>query len=348
MSPRYRCVPATIAHVGAASVECDVVLAEVIRGGNVESTHRATAVVVDPDGGVLVSWGDPNRRILPRSSLKPAQACAMVAAGLTLDDRLLALSAASHSGEPFHRESVVAMLDSAGIDIEALRNPPDLPYGMAAREDYLAAGGVRSTIAMNCSGKHAAMLITSAQRGWSLTDYLDPDHPLQLMISDEITELAGERPWTVTVDGCGAPLFGLTLTGLARLGSRIVTAPPGTPARTVADAMRAHPTWVAGTDRDSTALMLGVPGLLAKEGAEGVYLVALADGRSLALKISDGADRARAPIAAAILHRLGVAADVISEQARTPVLGGGETVGMIRAVLDGDVDGESDPLVPIG
>jgi L-asparaginase II len=314
------------------------VLAEVIRGGCVESTHRGSAVVVDADGDVLASWGDPGRQILPRSSLKPAQASAMVRAGLDLDDHLLALAAASHSGERFHRESVQAMLDAAGIDVDMLGNPPDLPYGMTAREEFLAAGGMRSKIAMNCSGKHAAMLITTAQHGWSIPDYLNPEHPLQRLIQEEITALAGEQPWAVTVDGCGAPLFGLTLTGLARLGSQVVTAPPGTPANTVADAMRANPTWVAGTDRDSAALMGGVPGLLAKEGAEGVYLVALADGRSLALKISDGSDRARAPIAAAILAHLEVEADVVTTQSQTVVLAGGRPVGLIRATLGNDAE----------
>ncbi len=319
--------------MGAAGHGCDVDLADVIREGAVESTHRGSAVVVDASGDVLASWGDPQRRILPRSSLKPAQASAMVRAGLDLDDHLLALAAASHSGESFHLESVVTMLDAAGIDIEALQTPPDLPYGTNAREEYLAAGGLRSKVAMNCSGKHAAMLITAAQNGWSLSDYLDPDHPLQRLIAEEISVLAGERPWAVTVDGCGAPLFGLTLAGLARLGSQVVTAPPGSPPRLVADAMRANPTWVAGTERDSAALMLGVPGLLAKEGAEGVHLVALADGRSLAMKISDGSDRARAPITAAILSDLGVDADVVTDQLQTPVLGGGRSVGMIRSVL---------------
>ena len=324
--------------MGAASAEEDVVLAEVIRGGCVESTHRGSAVVVDADGDVLASWGDPGRRILPRSSLKPAQASAMVRSGLDLDDHLLALAAASHSGETFHRESVQSLLDEAGIDADMLGNPPDLPYGMHAREEFLAAGGVRSKIAMNCSGKHAAMLITAARHGWSIPDYVNPEHPLQRLIREEISVLAGEQPWTVTVDGCGAPLFGLSLTGLARLGSQVVTAPPDSPPRQVADAMRANPTWVAGTDRDSAALMGGVPGLLAKEGAEGVYLVALADGRSLALKISDGADRARAPIAAAILAHLGVEADVVTTQRTTAVLGGGRQVGTLRAVLDDDAE----------
>jgi L-asparaginase II len=198
----------------------DVVLAEVIRGGCVESTHRGSAVVVDADGDVLASWGDPGRRILPRSSLKPAQASAMVRSGLDLDDHLLALAAASHSGETFHRESVQSLLDEAGIDADMLGNPSDLPYGMRAREEFLAAGRVRSKIAMNCSGKHAAMLITTARHGWSIPDYVDPEHPLQRLIREEISVLAGEQPWTVTVDGCGAPLFGLSLTGLARLGSQ--------------------------------------------------------------------------------------------------------------------------------
>lgn len=314
-------------------VGTDVTLAEVIRGGVVESTHTGSAVVVDASGDVVARWGDPARRILPRSSLKPAQASAMVRAGLTIDDHLLALAAASHSGEVFHQEAVVAMLTASGLDSAALGNPADLPYGTRAREEYLAAGGVRSKTAMNCSGKHAAMLITAQRNGWSIADYLDPDHPLQRLIRDEICELSGEQPWTVTVDGCGAPLFGLTLTGLARMGSRVVTSTPGTPPRIVADAMRAHPTWVAGTERDSAALMAGVPGLLAKEGAEGVYLVVLDDGRSLALKIHDGADRARAPVAAAILSVIGVEAKVLDEQREIPVLGGDRAVGMIRSTI---------------
>lgn len=311
----------------------DVILAVVERGGVVESVHRGSAVVVDRDGEILTSWGDPGRLILPRSSVKPAQASAMVRAGLDLDDHLLALSAASHSGEAFHREAVEEMLDSTGIDIDALQTPLDLPYGQHERESYLAAGGQRTRVAMNCSGKHAAMLITCARNGWPLADYLDDQHPLQQLIAEEVEMLCGERPWTVVVDGCGAPQFGVSLLGLARLGARLVTADAGSPPRLVADAMRANPTWVAGTDRDSAALMLGVPGLLAKEGAEGVYLVALADGRSLAVKISDGADRARAPIAAAILGSLGVQGRVVVAQSRTPVLGGGRQVGVIRGVL---------------
>lgn len=318
---------------GRADQRRDVPLAEVVRGGVVESVHRGSAVVVDASGEVIASWGDPEQLILPRSSAKPAQASAMVRAGLDLDDHLLALAAASHSGEAFHREAVEGMLRAEGIDIDALQTPPDLPYGLQEREAYLAAGGRRTRVAMNCSGKHAAMLITCKHNGWSSADYCEPAHPLQRLIAEEIEHLSGERPWVEVVDGCGAPLFGLSLAGLARLGSRVVTAEPGSPPRRIADAMRAHPTWVAGTDRDSADLMLGVPGLLAKEGAEGVYLVALADGRALALKIADGADRARAPVAAALLASLGVHADVVTRQATTPVLGGGGQVGVIRGVL---------------
>lgn len=320
-------------HIGRDAGAADVILAVVERGGVVESEHRGSAVVVDRDGDVLACWGDPERLILPRSSVKPAQASAMVRAGLELDGHLLALSAASHSGEDFHRDAVEGMLASAGIDIEALQTPLDLPYGQRERETYLAAGGKRTRIAMNCSGKHAAMLITCARNGWPLAEYLDPQHPLQLLIAEEIEHLAGERPWAVVTDGCGAPQFGVSLIGLARLGARVVTADAGSPPRLVADAMRANPTWVSGTDRDSGALMLGVAGLLAKEGAEGVYLVALGDGRSLALKIADGADRARAPIAAAILAWLGVDEPVVATQSHPPVLGGDQQVGVIRGVL---------------
>jgi len=310
----------------------DLILAEVVRGGVVESVHRGHAVVVDASGEIVRSWGDPVQRILPRSALKPAQAAAMVASGLDLQDELLALAAASHSGEPFHREGAARILADAGVDPEFLATPPDLPYDPVEREAYLAAGGMRSRLAMNCSGKHAAMLRTACRNGWSLEGYVNPDHPLQERIRDTITVLAGEQPWTTVVDGCGAPLFGVSLVGVARIGSALVTAEPGSPEHQVVTAMRSNPTWVGGTRRDSSALMSGLPGTIAKEGAEGVYLVALGDGRSIALKIEDGADRARPVMMATILRSLGVEAPVVAQQSSSSVWGGEQVVGEIRGV----------------
>lgn len=310
----------------------DVIRAEVVRGGVVESVHRGHAVVVEGSGEVVRSWGDPGQRILPRSALKPAQAAAMVASGLDLQGELLALAAASHSGEPFHREGAARILADAGVDPEFLATPPDLPYDPVEREAYLAAGGMRSRLAMNCSGKHAAMLRTACRNGWSLEGYVNPDHPLQERIRDTITALAGEEPWTTTVDGCGAPLFGVSLAGLARLGAALGTAELRSPEHQVVTAMRGHPTWVGGTRRDSSALMSGLPGTLAKEGAEGVYLVVLGDGRSIALKIEDGADRARPVMMAAILRSLGVEAPIVTQQGTSPIWGGEQVTGEIRGV----------------
>jgi L-asparaginase II len=184
---------------------------------------------------------------------------------------------------------------------------------------------------MNCSGKHAAMLATCVANGWPVGDYLDPDSPLQTAITAAVEELAGERVQHVAVDGCGAPQHALTLAGLARAFARLTTAAPGTNERRVADAMRAAPELVGGTGRDVTAFMQAVPGLLAKDGAEGVYGVALPDGAALALKIDDGAARARPPVLVEGLRALGVTSDALDALATVPVLGGGRPVGEVRA-----------------
>lgn len=309
------------------------VLAEVRRGGMVESVHRGVAVIVDAEGAIAEAWGDPATVIWPRSANKPAQAAAMVRAGLDLDDELLALAAASHSAEDFHVDGVHRILAGAGLTVADLGCPTDLPYSAAERERRLRAGEVASPVLMNCSGKHAAMLATCRVNGWETAGYLDANHPLQVCVREVLEELSGETVGHVGVDGCGAPVLSLSVAGLARMGSAMTRAPSGSAERRVADAMRAHPHWVSGSDRDSAALMSGVPGLLAKEGADGVYLAALADGRAAAVKIADGSDRARAPVMAAVLARMGVTAEVIDAQAESPVLGGGGVVGGIRAVL---------------
>ncbi|MEK9736335.1 MAG: asparaginase [Candidatus Nanopelagicales bacterium] len=309
-----------------------VELAEVVRSGVREGAHRGHAVIVDARGAVLQAWGDPHAQILPRSANKIAQASAMVRAGLPLTDELLALAAASHSGEPFHVDGVRRILGD--IPADQLRTPPDWPWDEVDRCALRAEGLGPTSIFMNCSGKHAAMLVSCAVNGWSLDDYLSPDHPLQRAIATEVAELAGEEPWARAVDGCGAPLLGLSLAGLARSGSRAATADPGSPERRVADAMRDYPEWVAGTRRDATALSAGVPGLLLKEGAEGVYVAGLPDGTGIAVKIEDGTGRARQVVMAALLARLGIDSEIAREQSVIPLLGGSERVGEIRAMLD--------------
>jgi L-asparaginase II len=313
-------------------------LVEVVRGDLVESLHRGSLVVVDSDGSVLRAVGHVDVPIYPRSANKPMQAAALVRAGAPLEGPRLALAAASHSGEARHVEAVRALLADAGLDESALGCPPDYPLGEAARVAWIRARRDPAPVAMNCSGKHAAMLATCVARGWSVPGYLGVDHPLQRACRVEIEDRAREKVAAVAVDGCGAPVFALTLTGLARAVSSCVQAEPGSAPRRVADAMRSWPELVAGTGRDVTELMAGVPGLLAKDGADGVFVAALPDGRAVALKVDDGADRARPPAVVAALRWLGVgeddeaAAAVLQRWAAAPVLGGGRPVGEVRAV----------------
>ncbi|WFB08737.1 asparaginase [Streptomyces sp. LX-29] len=309
------------------------VLAEVVRSGFVEGHHRGSLVVLAADGGVELALGDPDAPVFPRSANKPMQAAAVLRAGLELSGERLALAAASHSGEPFHLELVEKMLAEFELPATALQTPPDLPLDPVEAESYLAAGRVRDPLTMNCSGKHAAMLAACAVAGWPRQSYLDPAHPLQQLIQ-EVVEAAGGEPVThVGTDGCGAPLMALSLTGLARAFRSFVLADPGTPERRVADAMRAHPEYVAGTRRPDTWLMRELPGTLAKMGAEAVQAVALPDGRALAFKVDDGATRALGPVLARALAQLGVSSPVLARIGDAPLLGGGERVGEIRAAF---------------
>lgn len=307
-------------------------VAHLIRGGMIEGIHYGSVVVLDTDGQVQLQLGDIEAAFYPRSAIKPVQAVAMVRAGLPLDGELLSLAAASHSGEERHLAGARRILELAGLTEDSLRNVPDLPFDPVVRDAWVRAGRSPSRLAQNCSGKHAAMLYVSKLNGWSLDDYLDPAHPLQQAIAEIVEDLTGQRIARVSVDGCGAPLFSISLHGLARAVARITTAAPGTPEARVADAMRDYAEMASGAGRDVAALMRAVPGLLAKDGFEGVQVAALPDGRAVAVKVSDGANRARVPVAAAALARAGVEEGLLAEFAGEPLLGGGEPVGCVRPV----------------
>ncbi|MEB3370178.1 asparaginase [Saccharopolyspora mangrovi] len=296
-----------------------VPLVEIVRSGLREGLHHGSVVVIDPDGAPLLSLGDATAPMYPRSSLKPAQAAGMLRCGLELPSADLALAASSHSGEEGHLRRVGELLERFSLTEDDLGCPPDLPLGEAAR----LGASVPRRITMNCSGKHAAMLATCVINGWPTADYLNPKHPLQVAIAETAVELAGEPLANTAVDGCGAPLFAISLSGLARVFQGLVSTPVG-------DAMREHPWLVAGTDREDTRLMAAVPGLISKIGAEGVFAFALPDGRAAAIKIADGASRARLPIAAGILAQLGITG--LEDLAEEPVLGGGHPVGSIRLI----------------
>ncbi|WIM96125.1 asparaginase [Actinoplanes oblitus] len=300
------------------------VVAEVVRSGFVESVHHGVVAFSDRPG-----VGDTVSPIFPRSSNKPLQAVGMLRSGLVPREVAdLAMAGASHDGEPFHVDRVRAMLAAAGLGPEALRCPADLPLGETARYAYLRAGGEPEPILMNCSGKHAAMLATCVANGWDLESYLDPKHPLQVALAETISDLAGEPIAAAGVDGCGAPVLAISPVALARAFLRLVEAAPGTPERRVADAMRAHPELVAGPASEDTILMRAVPGLLVKRGADGVTAAALPGAGGVAVKISDGAIRARVPVLLSALRKLGVEPPVLEE----PILGGGRQVGEVRAV----------------
>ncbi|MHA7133641.1 asparaginase [Oerskovia turbata] len=316
-------------------------LAEVVRGDLVESVHLGHLVTLDASGDVGLAVGDASTVIWPRSSVKPFQAVAMLRHGLSLPPRLLALAAASHNGEDVHLEGVREILAGVGLDESALRNTPDMPLHAPAAFAWQAQGGGPSSITQNCSGKHAAMLATCVAAGWDTETYLAPAHPLQVAIRETLLDLTGDdaAALRVTVDGCGAPLFSTSLVGMARAFGRLAAAPsaaPGSPEAAVARAMSAFPEMVGGTGRDATEVMRAVPGLVAKDGADGVYGAGLPDGRAVALKVLDGSPRPRPAVLVAALSALG-AGDVpgadgvaLERVGRTPVLGGGEPVGEVR------------------
>ena len=321
-----------------------VPVAEIVRSGFVEGHHYGSLVAIGADGEVAWSVGVVDEPMLPRSCNKPVQALGMVRAGLDLPPDLLALTCASHSGEPFHIEGARRILARAGLAEDALQTPADYPLDEHARELVIRAGGGRAPILMNCSGKHAAMLVTCVVNGWDTATYLDAEHPLQRTLRETFAELTGEEVVAVAVDGCGAPLFSTSLVGLATAFRRLALGvdgrgAPDPAAQRVAEAIRAHPEFVSGTARDEAALLRAVPGAIGKAGAESCYAVALPDGRAFALKTDDGAPRVRPVLMAAALARSGaddqpgVDTEAVHRTGVHDLLGGGVRVGEIRATF---------------
>ncbi|WP_246092226.1 asparaginase [Oryzihumus leptocrescens] len=316
----------------AVPLDAAPVVAHLTRSGFVESVHHGSVIALDVAGSAVVDLGPTDAPCFPRSSNKPVQGLAMLRAGLDLDGELLALACASHSGEAFHLEGARRILAGAGLTEADLQNTPDLPYDEVERKAWVAAGREATPLAQNCSGKHAAMLATCVLNGWDTATYRDPAHPLQQLMAQTLEDLTGEKVAATGIDGCGAPVMAVSLRGLARAFGTLASAPEGTLEAKVSRAIQAHPEWLGGTRRDVTALIRGVPGLIAKDGAESVYAVGLADGSAVALKIADGAQRARPVVMAAALRRLGVEAEVLATLDHAPVLGHGQPVGELAAV----------------
>ena len=304
----------------------DAVLAEYVRDGVVESEHRGFLVALKADGSIFKSLGDVETKIFPRSTVKCAQASAMVRSGLDLEPRLLALAQSSHSGGEMHMDGAREILASVGLSESALQCALDRPLGDAERR----AWGERppTQIAMNCSGKHAAMLATCVKNGWPIETYLEQSHPLQLAIKAELEDLAGETISLTSTDGCGAPLFLLSLIGLAR-AVRAITISTDLVHQSVMSAARAFPEMVGGVGRHNTEMMQQVPGLFMKDGAEAVNVCSLDDGRTFVFKVSDGSLRAFRTIVHACLKDFGIDTPLTLEK----VMGGPRVIGTIRATI---------------
>lgn len=295
------------------------VVAQVIRSGLVESSHRGMAVRVDADGDIVWALGDPSTVMYPRSTSKPFQTLAMLRAGLGLEGRLLALASASHSAQDFHLDGVRQILAIAQLDESMLQTPLSGPRRP------------RSAIQHGCSGKHAAMLVASAINGWPLDSYLDPEHPLQLSITEVMVELTGVEPAVVAIDGCGAPQHATTLYGLAKAVSTFTHRHATGERVRIREAMTSFPEFVSGTRRPELAFMTAFPGLLAKSGAEAVFIVGLPQGGGVALKIEDGHERGMYAVMRRILELAGFDHPMLAE--RPPVLGGASQVGEIAVTF---------------
>jgi len=304
----------------------DAVLAEYVRDGFVESEHRGYLLALNADGSTNFTLGNSEQLIFPRSCVKSIQGAAMVRAGLKLEPRLLALSCSSHSGSAEHISAVREILALAKLDETALQCMLDKPLGETERRMWGDKPPTR--ISMNCSGKHAAMLLTCVTNSWPIDSYLDPAHPLQVAIKAELEALSGEAITLTSTDGCGAPLFLMSLAGLAR-AIRAITLSTDEVHHSVMSASRAFPEMVAGKGRLTTQMMEAVPGLYMKDGAEAVEVASMTDGRTLVFKVADGSLRPFRILVHAGLKRLGIDSPYEAEN----VLGGDRVIGAIRATF---------------
>jgi len=321
------------------SVDDAVELAVVERSGFVESRHAGSAIVLGTSGEVLRTLGDVTSPVYPRSAMKPFQAIASMASGVTLRGEDAAIATASHSGTAKHVELVRGLLARASIPESALGCPAAWPIDRPTRDAMVRQGVAKAPVYMECSGKHAAMLLACAQNGWPLAGYLTPGHPLQKRVLDVLERFTGERPAASGIDGCGAPVHALSLTGLARGIARIAGSKSNSPfaiyreAGFLAEAVREHG-WVVAGPGLSDSTVIDRLGLFIKGGAEGIVVAAADNGTTVALKVLDGNLRAATIVALHLLADAGAIAqadvDALVPELGLTVFGGGVPVGAIR------------------
>jgi len=302
-----------------------VEVATLERDGLVESRHRGIAALVGPDGKLIDHLGSSKRIIYPRSAVKPLQAVAMRRAGLTVAGAQLAICCGSHQGTDAHLDLVRSILAGAGLNTDALQCPTSWPGNPTAR----AAASGESREAFNCSGKHAGFLAASVAAGWDTATYLEPSHPIQVLVREVLEEFSDESILHSTVDGCGAPLHTITVEGLARAFGKFALAETE-----IAGAMLAHP-WAVGDVASVDAIVMA-EGMVAKLGAEGVFAIGLEDGHGVAVKIADGSLRAAPLVAVNLLHRNGLITDAVfarlNEKLTVRSLGGNRDLGRLQAI----------------
>ena len=291
---------------------------EITRGPLVESVHCVDACAVDARGRVLLEDGNVDAPVYLRSAAKPFIAAAAVEAGVQerfgLEEREIAVMAASHFGEPFHVEAVASILKKIGLDASALQCGVHVPYDEAAAAELARSGRPLTALFNNCSGKHAGILALCVALGCDTNAYLETSNPVQRHILAFCARMSDDddRTWPLGVDGCGIPVYATPLRRAALSFARLATlegvrSNDARALSVVRDAMLAHPEYVAGTRQFDTVLMQAAGGAIAcKGGAEGIHgVAAVARGFGYASKVRDGAGRARGPSTLAALRRLG-------------------------------------------
>jgi len=293
------------------------VLVEVTRGTQVESRHRGAVQVIDADGATVLSVGDGERRVFPRSAVKALQVLPLLESGIAdrlgITDAEIALACASHSGEPAHVAAAAAMLAKAGRDHACLECGAHWPLGEAASRALAAAGEEPTALHNNCSGKHAGFVCFACSLDESPAGYVRREHPVQEAVRGVLEDLTGasHTPDVIGIDGCSIPTYAVPLAalacGFAKFGSGVgISRSRGEAARRVRGAVARHPFMVAGTGRFDTRLMeaLGERAFV-KVGAEGVYCAALPElGHGIALKMDDGGTRAAEAVMGALILAL--------------------------------------------
>jgi L-asparaginase II len=330
------------------AIDGNPIVVEVTRGSAVESRHRGSAVVVDPDGHVVANWGDPEALVFPRSAIKSVQAIPFIESGAAeafgLGETEIALACASHNGEPKHVEAIAAWLAKIGLDANDLECGTHWPTDREAARSLADSGGVPSTMHNNCSGKHAAMLTTALHMAEPTKGYVRIEHACQQRVMGMLEFMCGLDFADIPrgIDGCAIPAFAIPLGNIALAIARIAApdALPETRAKAITrirDAIAAEPYMVAGRKRYCSEVM-AVTGkrVMVKTGAEGVFVAALPDlGLGVALKCDDGATRASQAMMTAILVQLGALeagmVDALAHLMRVPLMNcNGTEIGEIR------------------